>query len=62
MLVGYIRVSSENDRQVFDLQYDALIKAGVDKRNIYIDSFVKWLVIKPTCVEIYHFKKPLILS
>lgn len=24
MLVGYIRVSSENDRQVFDLQYDAL--------------------------------------
>ena len=35
MLVGYIRVSSENDRQVFDLQYDALIKAGVDKRNIY---------------------------
>ena len=36
MLVGYMRVSSENDRQVFDLQYDALIKAGVDKRNIYL--------------------------
>ena len=38
MLVGYMRVSSENDRQVFDLQYDALIKAGVDKRNIYQDK------------------------
>ena len=38
MLVGYMRVSSENDRQVFDLQYDALIKAGVDKRNIYKDK------------------------
>jgi len=25
MLIGYMRVSSENDRQVFDLQYDSLI-------------------------------------
>ena len=35
MLVGYMRVSSENDRQVFDLQYDALIKEGVDPRHIF---------------------------
>jgi len=38
MLVGYMRVSSENDRQVLDLQYDALVQAGVDPRNIYQDK------------------------
>lgn len=38
MLVGYMRVSSENDRQVLDLQYDALIQAGVDPRHIYQDK------------------------
>ena len=38
MLVGYMRVSSENERQNTDLQYDALIKVGVDSRNIYQDK------------------------
>lgn len=38
MLVGYMRVSSENDRQVFGLQYDALIEAGVDPRHIFQDK------------------------
>ena len=38
MLVGYMRVSSENERQNTDLQYDALINAGVDSRNIYQDK------------------------
>ena len=38
MRVGYMRISSENDRQVFDLQYDALIKEGVDPRNIFQDQ------------------------
>ena len=32
MLVGYMRVSSEGDRQVMDLQRDALLAAGVDER------------------------------
>lgn len=32
-----MRVSSESDRQSFDLQYDALIQSGVDPRNIYQD-------------------------
>lgn len=32
-----MRVSSESDRQSFDLQYDALIQAGVDPRHIYQD-------------------------
>jgi DNA invertase Pin-like site-specific DNA recombinase len=38
MLIGYMRVSSENERQVFDLQYDALIQEGIDPRNIYQDK------------------------
>lgn len=38
MLIGYMRVSTDLDRQSFDLQYDALIKAGVDERNIFKDT------------------------
>ena len=38
MLVGYMRVSSDNDRQALDLQYDALIQAGVDPRHIFQDK------------------------
>jgi DNA invertase Pin-like site-specific DNA recombinase len=37
MLVGYCRVSVADDRQTTDLQRDALLSAGVDKRNIYED-------------------------
>ena len=38
MLIGYMRVSSENERQNTDLQYDALIAAGIDPRNIFQDK------------------------
>ena len=38
MLVGYMRVSSElNDKQNTNLQLDALLRAGVDRRNIFED-------------------------
>src|SRR5271168_750150 len=37
MMVGYMRVSSEGDRQVLDLQRDALLAAGVDERHLYED-------------------------
>jgi len=37
MLVGYMRVSSESDRQSTDLQRDALLAAGVDARHLYED-------------------------
>jgi DNA invertase Pin-like site-specific DNA recombinase len=37
MLIGYMRVSSETDRQNTDLQKDALLKAGIDERNIFED-------------------------
>ena len=34
MLVGYMRVSSESDRQNTNLQRDALQAAGVDTRHL----------------------------
>ena len=38
MLIGYMRVSSESDRQSTDLQRDALLAAGVDERNLFEDK------------------------
>jgi DNA invertase Pin-like site-specific DNA recombinase len=37
MLVGYMRVSTDGDRQVFDLLHDALLAAGVDERHLFED-------------------------
>jgi DNA invertase Pin-like site-specific DNA recombinase len=37
MLIGYMRVLSENDRQTTNLQKDALLKEGIDSRNIFED-------------------------
>ena len=37
MLVGYMRVSTDNDRQSTDLQRDALLVAGVDVRHLFQD-------------------------
>jgi hypothetical protein len=34
MLVGYMRVSTSADRQVIDLQRDALLADGVDERHL----------------------------
>jgi DNA invertase Pin-like site-specific DNA recombinase len=38
MLIGYMRVSSDNDRQTTDLQRDALLEAGVDPRQLFADK------------------------
>lgn len=37
MMVGYMRVSTDSDRQVLDLQRDALLAAGVDERHLFED-------------------------
>ena len=37
MLIGYMRVSSDGERQVLDLQRDALVSAGVDARHLFED-------------------------
>ncbi|OZA01677.1 MAG: resolvase [Sulfuricurvum sp. 17-40-25] len=38
MLIGYMRVSTDSDRQSTDLQRDALINAGIDERHIFEDK------------------------
>ena len=38
MLVGYMRVSSADDRQSVGLQRDALVAAGVDERHLHTDK------------------------
>ena len=37
MLIGYMRVSTDGDRQALDLQKDALLAAGVDERHLFED-------------------------
>src|SRR5262249_41818115 len=37
MLVGYMRVSRDHDRQTTALQRDALLAAGVDRRHLFED-------------------------
>ncbi|ENO77605.1 resolvase [Thauera sp. 27] len=37
MLVGYMRVSTDSDRQSTNLQRDALLAAGVDARHLFED-------------------------
>jgi DNA invertase Pin-like site-specific DNA recombinase len=37
MLVGYMRVSSESDREIADVKRDALLAAGVDGRHLFED-------------------------
>ena len=38
MLVGYMRVSSDHDRQTTHLQRDALLATGVDPRHLFEDT------------------------
>jgi DNA invertase Pin-like site-specific DNA recombinase len=38
MLVGYMRVSSDSDRQTTDLQRDALLAAGIDEGRLFEDQ------------------------
>lgn len=37
MLIGYMRVSKADGSQVFDLQRDALLAAGVGATHVYED-------------------------
>ncbi len=38
MKLGYVRVSKADGSQVLDLQVDALLEAGVEKKDIYQDQ------------------------
>ena len=59
MKIGYMRISSEKaDRQSTDLQYDALIAAGVDNRNIFEDRASGGKDNRPGLAKALAFLKP----
>ena len=58
MLVGYMRVSSESDRQSTDLQRDALLAAGVDARHLYEDRASGAKDDRPELAQALKFVRP----
>ena len=57
MLIGYMRVSSNDERQSVSLQRDALIAAGVDPRHLGVS-----LDIENYCTLRLLFNQSLVLD
>ena len=58
MLVGYMRVSSDSDRQTTDLQRDALLTAGVDERHLFEDHASGAKDDRPGLISALAFVRP----
>ena len=58
MLVGYMRVSSDSDRQTTDLQRDALLVAGVDERHLFEDRASGAQDDRPGLISALAFVRP----
>ena len=58
MLVGYMRVSSESDRQTTNLQRDALLAAGVDNRHLFEDHASGAKDDRPGLKQVMEFVQP----
>jgi len=58
MLVGYMRVSSESDRQTTDLQRDALLATGIDGRHLFEDHASGAKDDRPGLVKALAFVHP----
>lgn len=58
MLIGYMRVSSESDRQTTDLQRDALLAAGVDSRHLFEDHASGAKDDRPGLAQVMKFVHP----
>ena len=58
MQIGYMRVSSESDRQTTDLQRDALLAAGVDSRHLFEDHASGTKDDRPGLVKALAFVQP----
>ena len=58
MQIGYMRVSSESDRQTTDLQRDALLGAGVDSRHLFEDHASGARDDRPGLIKTLAFVKP----
>jgi len=55
MLIGYARVSTDN--QVLDQQIDALLKYGIDERNIYKEQISTRSKIRPELDNVLSYLK-----
>jgi DNA invertase Pin-like site-specific DNA recombinase len=58
MFVGYVRVSSETDRQNSDLQRDAMLAAGVDSRHLFEDRASGARADRPGLAQALAFVRP----
>ena len=58
MLIGYMRVSSDTDRQNTDLQRDALLGAGVDPRHLFEDRTSGARDDRPGLAQALAYVKP----
>jgi DNA invertase Pin-like site-specific DNA recombinase len=58
MLVGYMRVSSDNDRQTTDLQRDALLAAGIDPRHLFEDKASRARDTRPGLQQALDYVRP----
>jgi len=58
MLVGYMRVSTDNDRQSTDLQRDALLAVGVDARHLFQDRASGARDDRPGLVKALEYLQP----
>jgi DNA invertase Pin-like site-specific DNA recombinase len=58
MLVGCMRVSSESDRQITDLQRDALLAVGVDGRHLFEDHASGAKDDRPGLTQALSFVRP----
>jgi len=58
MLVGYMRVSSDSDRQTTDLQRDALLAAGIDERQLFEDHASGAKDDRPGLISALAFARP----
>lgn len=56
MLIGYARVSTQDQNS--QLQQDALLKAGVDARHIFMDVLSGAKIDRPQLKEVLNYLKP----
>ena len=58
MLVGYMRVSSDSDRQNTNMQRDALLAAGIDARHLFEDHASGAKDDRPGLAKALEFESP----
>jgi DNA invertase Pin-like site-specific DNA recombinase len=58
MLIGYMRVSSDSDRQTTNLQRDVLLASGVDSRHLFKGRLSGANDDRPGLIKVLAFVQP----